>query len=118
MIDNCIHDGTLDPKPDEILVYAQSESLLSKKTRMAKAEIESTIHFTETLIYELSELVIDAESELIRIKEFLDTSFTTEKQLTDSWDNLDLITCIEIEELGIDADFYRPQNSAWVNLEE
>ncbi len=117
MIDNCIHDGALD-KPDEISAYAQSESLLSKKIRMAKAEIESEIYFTETLISELLELAEDAKAELIRINEFLETDFTTEKQLTDAWDNLELIDSIWIEELDIEADFYRPQNSDWVLLEE
>jgi hypothetical protein len=118
MIDNCIHNGTLDPKPDEILVYAQSESLLSKKTRMAKMEVESEIHFTETLIHELSELVIDAKAELIRINEFLETDFITEAQLCNAWDNLELISSIWIEELGIEADFHRNQSCDWVVIEE
>ena len=117
MIDNCIHDGTLD-KADKILVYAQSESLLSKKTRMAKAEIERAISFTETLIYELSELVEDADAELIRIQEFLDTSFATERQLCDAWDNLGLMSSIWIEELDIEANFYRIKNSDWVDLRD
>lgn len=116
MIDNCIYDGTLD-KPDEILVYAQSESLLSKKTRLAKAEVESAIHFTETLIAELLELAEDAKAELIRINEFLDTSFTTEQQLYSAWDNLELLDSIWIEELGIEANFYRNQSCDWVNPE-
>ena len=117
MIDNCIHDGTLD-KPDKILVYAQSESLLSKKTRMAKAEVESEIHFTETLIAELLELAEDAKAELVKINEFLDTPFITEQQLYDAWDNLELISSIWIEELGIEADFYRNQSCDWAVIKE
>tara|TARA_R110000803_G_scaffold20849_2_gene53168 strand:- start:20 stop:373 length:354 start_codon:yes stop_codon:yes gene_type:complete len=117
MIDNCIHDGTLD-EADKSSAYAQSESLLSKKTRMAKAEIESEIRFTEGLISAFLELAEDAKAEWVRINRFLDTSFTTEQQLYDAWDNLELMSSIWVEELGIEANFYRNQNCDWVNLEE
>ena len=117
MIDNCIHDGTLD-KVDKISAYSQSESLLSKKTRMAKMEVESEIHFTEGLISAFLELAEDAKAELVRINEFLDTPFITEKQLYNAWDNLELIDSIWVEELGIEANFYRNQSCDWIVIEE
>ena len=110
MIDNCncIHDGKLDK------IYSQSESLLAKQTRLAKYSVESQINFTQTLITELQELAEDAKAELIRINEFLETDFITEKQLSDAWDSLDLIDTIWIEELDIRVDFYRNHDCDWL----